>query len=92
METATCPEMLSPCADASRLRPFKAGCGAFRDILHDPEAYACLHNPAAARYYAEIVKDVLEHVPDVDGLDFHIGHTFPSKYCRCPSCGNADGN
>ncbi len=92
MEVGTCPEMLSPCADKSRLRPFRAGEGSLWENLCDPEAVACLSHPAAGRYYSNIVQDLLEHYPKLDGLDFHIGHTFPDKICRCPKCGGYTGN
>ncbi|MDD5483796.1 MAG: hypothetical protein PHP98_09130 [Kiritimatiellae bacterium] len=92
METGTCPEILSPCAVRARLRPFKAGKGSFRDILSDPNAITCLSHPSAARFYADVVAETLERYPALDGLDFHIGHAFPSKICRCPQCGGLDGN
>lgn len=92
MEVGTCPEMLSPCADGSRLDAFRAGQGSFRDILHAPEAIACLSHPAASRFYSQIVADLLDHYPTLDGLDFHIGHTFPNKICRCPKCVGLTGN
>jgi hypothetical protein len=94
MEVGTVPEMLSPCSDAKKLRPFKAGQGTFAEILEDPEAVVCLSNPRAAQYYAEVVDDLLLHYPRFDGLDFHIGHTFsdPRKICRCPKCRNLVGN
>ena len=92
METATAPEMLSPCADATRLQTFKAGAGSFSDLLHDPEAVVCLSNPAAAKFYADVVDDLLQHYPALDGLGFHIGHTFPNKICRCPACKDLGGN
>jgi hypothetical protein len=94
MEVGTVPEMLSPCSDRKKLRPFKAGQGTFGENLGDPEAVACLSNPRAAQYYAEIVDDLLLNYPNFDGLDFHIGHTFSDsrKICRCPKCRNLVGN
>jgi hypothetical protein len=92
MEVGTCTEMLSSCADASHLRPFKAGSGSFTGILGDPEAIVCLSSPIAIKFYADIVMDILEHYPALDGLDFHIGHTFPGKICRCPQCRGLAGN
>lgn len=92
MEVGAVPEMLSPGADATKLRTFRAGEGAFHDILGDPEAIACLSHPAAAKFYAGVVDDLLDHYPNLDGLDFHIGHTFPRKICRCSRCRNLAGN
>lgn len=92
MEVGTEPRMLSPQANASKLRPFKAGVGTFSEILSDPQAIACLSHPAAAEYYAHVVDDLLAHYPKLDGLNFHIGHAFPSKICRCPKCKDLTGN
>ena len=92
METSTCPQMLSPCADVSKRRPFRAGEDSFQDILTDPNAIACLSHPSAAQYYSDVVTDLLEHYPDLDGIDFHVGHTFPYKICRCARCRNFLGN
>ncbi|MBU4200392.1 MAG: hypothetical protein KKE37_12465 [Verrucomicrobia bacterium] len=92
MEAGTCPEILSPTANASRFRPFKAGHGSFAEILDDPEAIVCLSHPAAGKFYADIVTDILGHYPSLDGLDFHIGHTFPGKICRCSQCQGLAGN
>jgi len=92
MEVGTCPQMLSPSANKSRLKPFRAGEGTLTDILCDPETIACLSHPAAARYYTDIVLDLIEHYPKLSGLDFHIGHTFPDKICRCPKCQGYLGN
>ena len=94
MEVGMVPEMLSPCSDRKKLRPFKAGHGTFGEILGDPQAVACLSNPLAAQYYAAIVDDILRNYPQFDGLDFHIGHMFSDsrKICRCPKCKNLVGN
>jgi len=92
MEAGTCPEMLSPCADRSRLRPFKAGQGSFGDILGDPEAITCLSHPSAAKFYSDVVADILDRFPALAGLDFHIGHAFSDKICRCPQCKGLAGN
>ena len=92
MEVGTCPEMLSPCADANRLKPFVPGRGSFPEILYDPEARVCPAKPAAEKYYADVVRDILQRNPTLDGLDFHIGHAFPHKICRCPKCRDLSGN
>jgi hypothetical protein len=94
MEVAMAPEMLSHLSDRTKLRPFHAGQGTFGEILSDPQAVACLSHPRAAAYYSEIVDDLLEHFPQFDGLDFHIGHTFSNshKVCRCPLCKDLNGN
>ena len=95
METGTVPEMLSPCANAKKIKPFLAGEGTFGDVLYAPETIACLSHPAAARYYASVVDDLLTHYPKLDGIDFHIGHMFSDsahKICRCPMCRDLTGN
>ena len=92
METGTCPEMLSPGVDRSRLQPYVAGERSFRETLYADGAIACLSHPAAATYYAEVVQDLLDHYPSLDGLDFHIGHAFPRRICRCPECVGLVGN
>jgi len=92
MEVGTVPEMQSPCADKTKGRPFKAGEGPFNEILHAPHGMVCLSHPSAAKFYAGVVDDLLVHYPNLDGLDFHIGHTFPHKICRCPQCKDLAGN
>jgi hypothetical protein len=92
MEVGMVPEMQSPCADKTKGRPFKAGEGSFHDILHAPHGMVCLSHPSAARFYSEVVDDLMAHYPDLDGLDFHIGHAFPNKICRCPQCKDLAGN
>lgn len=92
MEVGTCPEMLSPVVDGRRLKPFRAGEGSFAEVLTEPDAIACLSHPAAARYYSDIVLDLLERYPRLDGLDFHLGHMFPHKICRCSQCRGYQGN
>jgi hypothetical protein len=95
METGTVPEMLSPCANAAKLKPFVAGEGTFGDVLYAPETIACLSHPAAARHYAAVVDDLLARYPKLDGIDFHIGHMFSDsahKICRCPACRDLAGN
>ncbi|MBM4045074.1 MAG: hypothetical protein FJ279_08170 [Planctomycetes bacterium] len=92
MEVGTVPEMQSPCADKTRGLPFKAGEGSFHDILHAPHGMVCLSHPAAAKFYADVVDDLLARYPNLDGLDFHTGHTFPHKICRCPQCKDLAGN
>jgi hypothetical protein len=92
MEVETEPAMLAPHADAAQLPPFRAGEGSFADILGNPAAIACLAHPRAGAYYAAVVADLLEHYPDLDGLNFHVGHAFPGKICRCPQCRDLRGN
>jgi hypothetical protein len=93
MEVGTVPEMRSPTVDAKKAKPFKAGEGTFAEILDDPTAAVCLMNPLAAQYYADIVDDLLELYPKLDGINFHTGHTFSShKLCRCPLCRDIRGN
>ncbi len=92
MEVGTVPEMASPAADLSRLLPFRAGTGSFHDILTHPDAIVCLANPRAGRYYADLVDELLARYPTLDGLNFHIGHAFPHKLCRCGECRNLAGN
>ena len=92
MEVGVAPEIQSPCAEKAKGQPFKAGAGAFRDILHAPQSVVCLAHPGAARFYADVVEDLLEHYPNLDGLDFHIGHAFPHKICRCARCKDLAGN
>jgi hypothetical protein len=92
MEIGTAPEIQSPCAGSAKGHPFKAGEGAFHDILHAPQSVVCLAHPGAARFYADVVDDLLARYPDLDGLDFHIGHAFPNKICRCTRCKDLAGN
>jgi len=95
METGTVPEMLSPAADASKVKPYVAGTGTFADVLYAPQTIACLSHPAAAKFYSDVVDDLMARYPGLDGLDFHIGHMFSDsahKICRCPNCRDLVGN
>jgi len=92
MEVGAEPAMLAPNTDASLLPPFQAGAGSFAEILHNPGAITCLSSPRAGAYYAAIVEDLLAHYPQLDGLNFHIGHAFPNKICRCSQCRDLRGN
>jgi hypothetical protein len=92
MELGTEPRMASPLVDIKKVRPFKAGQGLFGYILGDPLAIVCLSNPIAADYYANLTTDLLAHYPKLDGLNFHMGHAFMSRVCRCPKCKNMPGN
>ena len=42
-----------------------------------------------------MVDDLLSRYPELDGIDFHIGHMFSDsahKVCRCPKCRDLAGN
>ncbi len=92
MEVGTEPAMHSPCLEPAARPRFLAGEGSFAEILHHEGAVACLSHPAAGRFYADVVADLLECCPGVDGLNFHIGHAFPHKLCRCARCRDLRGN
>ncbi len=92
MELGIEPRMASPRVDVKKHRPFKAGRGTMSEILTDPQAIVCLSNPVAGEYYANLATDLLAHYPRLDGVNFHVGHALPWKYCRCPKCKNLSGN